>query len=170
MGRLLVFTGDGKGKSTAAFGLVLRALGRGLSPVIFQFIKRKAANYGEHRAFRTLGVPIHPLGDGFTWRSRDLRESARLAREGWAQAQAALDSGAYDLVVLDEFTYVLNYGWVEREEALLAFRSRSRGVHLVVTGRDAPPWLIALADTVTEMKKIKHAYDQGVPATRGIEL
>jgi len=166
MGRLLVFTGDGKGKSTAAFGLVLR----GLSPVIFRFVKRKAANYGEHRAFRTLGVPIHPLGDGFTWRSRDLEESARLAREGWARAQAALGSGAYDLVVLDEFTYVLNYRWVEREEALLAFRSRPEGVHLAVTGRDAPPWLIALADAVTEMKKIKHAYDQGVPATRGVEL
>jgi len=170
MGRLLVFTGDGKGKSTAAFGLVLRALGRGLRPVVFQFIKRKAANYGEHRAFRALGVPVHPLGDGFTWRSKDLVESARLAREGWARAREALGSGEYDLVVLDEFTYVLNYGWVEREEALSAFGSRPKGVHLVVTGRAAPEWLVALADTVTEMRKVKHAYDAGVPATRGVEL
>lgn len=170
MGRLLVFTGDGKGKSTAAFGLVVRALGRGLRPVVFQFIKRKAANYGEHRTFRTLGVPVYPLGDGFTWRSKDLEKSARLAREGWARAREALVSGDFDLVVLDEFTYVLNYGWVPLEEALSSFRSRPEGVHLVVTGRAVPEALLDLADTVTEMRKVKHAFDAGVPATPGVEL
>ncbi len=170
MGRLLVFTGDGKGKSTAAFGLVLRAHGRGLSPVVFQFIKRRAANYGEHRAFATLGVPVHPLGDGFTWRSRDLEATARLAREGWDRARAAFLSGEHRLVVLDEFTYVLNFGWVGEAEAKAAFSARPGEVHLVVTGRNAPGWLVAMADTVTAMRKVKHAYDAGVPATRGVEL
>ena len=170
MGRLLVMTGDGKGKSTAAFGLVLRAYGRGLLPVVFQFVKRKNGAYGEHRAFRKLGIPIYPLGDGFTWRSKDLKRTAELARAGWALARKALLSGTYDLVVLDEFTYVLNYGWVGADEVLEAFRSRPDGVHLAVTGRDAPDWLVAVADTVTEMRKVKHAYEAGVPATRGVEL
>ncbi len=170
MGRLLVMTGDGKGKSTAAFGLVLRAYGRGLLPVVFQFVKRKNGAYGEHRAFRKLGIPIYPLGDGFTWRSKDLGRTAELARTGWAKAREALLSGTYDLVVLDEFTYVLNHGWVGQEEALLAFRSRPDGVHLAVTGRGTPEWLVAVADTVTEMRKVKHAHEAGVPATRGVEL
>jgi len=170
MGRLLVFTGEGKGKSTAAFGLVLRAQGRGLHPVVFQFIKRRSANYGEHRALRSLGVPVHPLGDGFTWRSKDLKETARLAREGWLRARAAVLSGKHRLVVLDEFTYVLNYGWVGEGEAKAAFLARPEEVHLVVTGRNAPEWLVALADTVTVMQKVKHAFDAGVPATRGVEL
>ncbi len=170
MGRLLVFTGEGKGKSTAAFGLALRAHGRGLSPAIFQFIKRENANHGEHRAFAALGVPIVPLGDGFTWRSKDPDRTAALARAGWERARNALLSGAHGLVVLDEFTYVLNFGWVERAEAEAAIRARPEAVHLAITGRDAPGWLVALADTVTEMRKVKHAYDQSVPATRGIEL
>lgn len=168
-GLLLVYTGDGKGKSTAAFGLALRAHGRGLRVRIFQFLKHQGARFGEHRALAQLGVPIEGLGDGFTWKSPDLEASALLAREGWARAKEALLSGDWDLVVLDEATYPLRYGWIPLEEFLEALRGRPRHVHVVVTGRGAPEALLALADTVTEMRKVKHAFDQGVPAQRGIE-
>ncbi|MFC0595005.1 cob(I)yrinic acid a,c-diamide adenosyltransferase [Thermus composti] len=168
-GLLLVYTGDGKGKSTAAFGLALRAHGRGLKVRIFQFIKHATARFGEHRAFALLGIPVEGLGDGFTWKSQDLDRSAALAREGWQRAKEALLSGAYDLVVLDEATYPLRYGWVPLEEFLEALSARPPHVHVVVTGRGAPEALLALADTVTEMRKVKHAFDQGVPAQRGIE-
>ncbi len=168
-GLLLVYTGDGKGKSTAAFGLALRAHGRGLRVRIFQFLKHGTARFGEHRAFALLGVPIEGLGDGFTWKSPDLERSADLAREGWARAKEALLSGAYDLVVLDEATYPLRYGWIALEEFLEVLKARPRHAHVVVTGRGAPEALLALADTVTEMRKVKHAFDLGVPAQRGIE-
>ncbi|WP_234508003.1 MULTISPECIES: cob(I)yrinic acid a,c-diamide adenosyltransferase [Thermus] len=168
-GLLLVYTGDGKGKSTAAFGLALRAHGRGLRVRVFQFVKHATARFGEHRAFARLGIPIEGLGDGFTWKSRDLEASARLAQEGWQRAKEALLSGAYDLVVLDEATYPLRYGWIALEEFLEALKGRPPHVHVVVTGRGAPEALLDLADTVTEMRKVKHAFDQGVPAQRGIE-
>ncbi|GAB5602244.1 cob(I)yrinic acid a,c-diamide adenosyltransferase [Thermus sp. FJN-A] len=168
-GLLLVYTGDGKGKSTAAFGLALRAHGRGLKVRIFQFLKHETARFGEHRALGLLGIPIEGLGDGFTWRSRDLARSAGLAQEGWLRAKEALLSGAYDLVILDEATYPLRYGWISLEEFLDTLRARPAHVHVVVTGRGAPEALLHLADTVTEMRKVKHAFDQGVPAQRGIE-
>ncbi len=168
-GLLLVYTGDGKGKSTAAFGLALRAHGRGLKVRIFQFIKHQSARFGEHRAFSALGIPVEGLGDGFTWKSRDLDRSAALAREGWERARAALLSGEWDLVVLDEATYPVRYGWIPLEEFLGVLRERPPHVHVVVTGREAPEALLDLADTVTEMRKVKHAFEQGVPAQRGIE-
>ncbi|WP_105317492.1 cob(I)yrinic acid a,c-diamide adenosyltransferase [Thermus tenuipuniceus] len=168
-GLLLVYTGDGKGKSTAAFGLALRAHGRGLRVRIFQFLKHQGARFGEHRAFSALGIPVEGLGDGFTWKSQDLDRSAALAREGWERARAALLSGEWDLVVLDEATYPLRYGWVSLEEFLQVLGDRPRHVHVVVTGRGAPEALLALADTVTEMRKVKHAFDLGVPAQKGIE-
>ncbi len=168
-GLLLVYTGEGKGKSTAAFGLALRAHGRGLRVRVFQFLKHQGARFGEHRALEALGIPIEGLEDGFTWRSRDLEASAQLAREGWERAKEALLSGAWDLLVLDEATYPLRYGWIALEDFLGALRARPRHVHVVVTGRGAPEALLELADTVTEMRKLKHAFDQGVPAQRGIE-
>jgi len=168
-GLLIVYTGDGKGKSTAAFGLALRAHGRGLRVRIFQFLKHQGARFGEHRALERLGIPIEGLGDGFTWKSRDLSASASLAQEGWRRAKEALLSGAYDLVVLDEATYPLRYGWVPLEEVLEALKARPPHVHVVLTGRGAPEALLELADTVTEMRKVKHAFDLGVPAQRGIE-
>ncbi|GEM89780.1 cob(I)yrinic acid a,c-diamide adenosyltransferase [Oceanithermus desulfurans] len=168
-GLVLVYTGDGKGKTTAALGLVLRSLGRGFRPRIFQFMKHERAAFGEHRALEKLGVPIEGLGDGFSWRSRDLEKSAELARAGWRQAAAAIASGDWDLVVLDEVTYPLNFGWVPVAEVLDALRARPRHVHVVLTGRDAPRALVAFADTVTEMKKVRHAYDAGVPAAKGME-
>lgn len=168
-GLLLVYTGDGKGKTTAALGLVLRSLGRGFKPRVFQFMKHERAAFGEHRALEKLGVPIEGLGDGFSWRARDLEKSAALAREGWKRAAVAIGSGEWDLVVLDEITYPLNFGWIPVAEVAGVLRARPRHVHVLLTGRDAPAELVELADTVTEMKKIKHAYDAGVPAQKGME-
>lgn len=168
-GLLIVHTGDGKGKSTAAFGLALRAHGRGKAVAIFQFMKVPSARFGEHRAFAALGVPIHGLGDGFSWKSRDLAHSAELARAGWQRAAAAIAAGAHFLVVLDELTYPLRYGWLPLAPVLQALATRPAQTTVVVTGRGAQQELIDLADTVTEFRKIKHHYDAGVPAQRGIE-
>lgn len=168
-GLLIVNTGDGKGKSTAAFGLAIRAHGRGKPVMVFQFMKVPTARFGEHRAFEKLGLPIEGLGDGFSWKSKDLDHSAQLAREGWQKARAAIMGGDYFLVVLDEATYPLVYGWIELEEVLQTLRERPAHVHVVLTGRRCPQEIIDLADTVTEMKLVKHAFDQGIPAQRGIE-
>ncbi len=168
-GLVLIHTGNGKGKSTAAFGLALRAHGRGKAVKIYQFMKVPSARFGEHRVFEQLGVPIEGLGDGFSWKSQDLERSAELARQGWARAEATIRAGAHFLVVLDEITYPLRYGWLPLEPVLQALRERPPQVHVVLTGRQAPQELIELADTVTEMGLIKHHHQQGVPAQRGIE-
>jgi cob(I)alamin adenosyltransferase len=168
-GLVIVNTGDGKGKSTAAFGLALRAHGRGKAVKIFQFMKVPSARFGEHRMFEQIGIPIEGLGDGFSWKSQDLERSAQLAREGWARAAAAIASGEHFMVVLDEITYPLIYGWLPLEDVLRVLRERPREVHVVLTGRRAPPELIELADTVTEMAMVKHAFKAGIPAQRGIE-
>jgi cob(I)alamin adenosyltransferase len=172
-GLVIVHTGDGKGKSTAAFGLALRALGRqhvhGKQVRIFQFMKVPSARFGEHRSFEQLGLPIEGLGDGFSWKSKDLEHSAELARAGWQKARAAILDGQHFLVVLDEITYPLIYGWLPLQDVLGTLRQRPRDVHVCLTGRRCPPELIELADTVTEMTLVKHAYRAGVPAQRGIE-
>ena len=168
-GLILVHTGDGKGKSTAAFGLALRAHGRGKAVKIYQFMKVPSARFGEHRVFEQLGVPIEGLGDGFSWKSKDLDHSAELAREGWARAEATIRAGEHFLVVLDEIMYPLRYGWLPLEPVLQALRERPAHVHVVLTGRRAPQELIELADTVTEMALVKHHFQAGVPAQRGIE-
>ena len=172
-GLLIVHTGDGKGKSTAAFGLALRAFGRthvhGKRVKIFQFMKVPSARFGEHRMFEQLGIPIEGLGDGFSWKSQDLERSAQLARDGWQKASAAIMSGEYFMVTLDELTYPLIYGWLPLEDVLTTLRNRPRDVHVVITGRRCPPEIIELADTVTEMTLVKHAFKAGIPAQRGIE-
>ncbi|WP_397535472.1 cob(I)yrinic acid a,c-diamide adenosyltransferase [Roseateles sp.] len=168
-GLILVHTGDGKGKSTAAFGLALRAHGRGKAVKIYQFMKVPSARFGEHRMFEQLGVPIEGLGDGFSWKSKDLEHSAQLARDGWARAEATIRAGEHFLVVLDEIMYPLRYGWLPLEPVLQALRERPAHVHVVLTGRNAPEELIELADTVTEMAMVKHHFKAGVPAQRGIE-
>jgi cob(I)alamin adenosyltransferase len=168
-GLLLIHTGDGKGKSTAAFGLALRAHGRGKPVKIYQFMKVPSARFGEHRAFEQLGLAVEGLGDGFSWKSRDLEHSAQLARDGWKRAAAAIASGKHFLVVLDEITYPIRFGWVPLDAVLQTLRERPLQVHVVLTGRQAPQELIDLADTVTEMRAVKHHFDAGVPAQRGIE-
>ena len=168
-GLVLVNTGDGKGKSTSAFGLALRAHGRGKAVKVYQFMKVPTARFGEHRMFEQLGMPIEGLGDGFSWKSQDLEQSGALAREGWQKARAAILSGDFFLVVLDEITYPLVYGWLPLEEVLQTLRERPKNVHVMLTGRRCPQEIIDIADTVTEMKKIKHAFNAGIPAQRGIE-
>jgi cob(I)alamin adenosyltransferase len=168
-GIVIVHTGDGKGKSTAAFGLALRAHGRGKAVKIYQFMKVPSARFGEHRMFEQIGIPIEGLGDGFSWKSQDLDRSAALAREGWQRARSAIQAGGHFLVVLDEITYPLIYGWLPLDEVLETLRQRPRHVHVCLTGRRCPQEIIDLADTVTEMTKIKHAFNAGIPAQRGIE-
>jgi cob(I)alamin adenosyltransferase len=168
-GLVIVHTGKGKGKSTAAFGLALRAFGRGKTVKVYQFMKVPSARFGEHRLFENLGIPIEGLGDGFSWKSRDLEHSAELARAGWARAEATLLAGEHFMVVLDEIMYPLRYGWLPLEPVLTCLRQRPPHVHVVLTGRNAPEELVELADTVTEMTLVKHHFQAGVPAQRGIE-
>ena len=168
-GLVIVHTGTGKGKSTAAFGLALRAVGRGKTVKIYQFMKVPSARFGEHRLFERLGMPIEGLGDGFSWKSRDLENSAELARQGWTRAEATVRAGEHFMVVLDEIMYPLRYGWLPLEPVLACLRERPSHVHVVLTGRNAPAELVAVADTVTEMTLIKHHFKAGVPAQRGIE-
>lgn len=168
-GLIIVNTGDGKGKSTAAFGLALRAHGRGKAVKIYQFMKVPSARFGEHRMFEQLGVPIEGLGDGFSWKSQDLEHSAQLARDGWEKAKSAILSGDYFMVTLDEITYPLIYGWLPLQDVLDTLKARPESVHVVLTGRRCPQEIIDMADTVTEMSLIKHAFQAGIPAQRGIE-
>lgn len=168
-GLVIVNTGDGKGKTTAAIGLAVRAVGRGKSVRFFQFMKVGSARFGEHRALARLGLVLEGLGDGFSWKSRDLEHSARLAREGWSRAAQAIAGGQSFMVVLDEITYPLIYGWLDLQQVLGALRARPAHVHVVVTGRRCPPEIIEIADTVSEMRLVKHAFQAGIPAQRGVE-
>lgn len=169
-GRILLFTGDGKGKTTAALGIVLRASGQGMRSVVVSFIKSASSAAGEDRAVARLeGAMIARCGEGFTFRSADPAKDRAAARAAWDLARGHLAESAIDLVVLDEITYPVKYGWIAVDEALAAIATRPPGQHLVMTGRDAAPWMIESADTVTEMRPIKHAFAAGIPATRGIE-
>jgi cob(I)alamin adenosyltransferase len=166
---VLVNTGDGKGKSTAAFGTVMRAVARGWKVAVVQFLKSGDWMVGEEKVARQLGVDWWALGDGFTWDSKDMEQSEAVAREAWRTAQAKIASGEYELVVLDEITYPMNWGWIDTADVVAALRGRPSNVSVILTGRDAPAELIEVADTVTEMTKVKHAYDRGVMARRGID-
>jgi len=167
---LLVNTGDGKGKTTAAIGTVLRAVARGWKACVIQFIKSGRWRAGEEQAARQLGVEWWTMGDGFSWESEDLDRSAALAKAAWEAGRAKISSGDYDLVVLDEITYPMNWGWISPVEVVEAIRNRPPHVNVIATGRDAPEALVELADTVTEMRKVRHAYDRGVRARRGIDF
>lgn len=166
---LLVNTGDGKGKSTAAFGTAIRAVARGWKVAVVQFIKSGDWSVGEEKIGRQIGIDWWALGDGFTWDSEDMEESEAVARAAWEHARGLIDGGEYRLVVLDEVTYPINWGWIDLDEMLETLTSRPERVNVIITGRDAPDELIAAADTVTEMRKIKHAYDAGIMARRGID-
>lgn len=170
-GLVLVHTGNGKGKSTAALGVLVRASGYDMSVGIFQFIKSAETEYGEHIAARKLGVEIVPLGDGFTWLSDNIAADRALAERGWSRVQVAIESGEFDVLILDELTYCLTYQWLNEAEVLSALEKRPAWMHVIVTGRNASPALIELADVVTEMHLVKHPYrEQGIGAQPGIEL
>ncbi len=169
-GLVIINTGNGKGKTTASLGLMFRAWGQGMKTVMLQFIKTKTSNFGENKAARKLKIEMIPLGAGFTWLSRDIEKDKALAREGWEIAKEKLDSDVYDVVILDELTYLMKYGWLPVEDVLEALRQRPRWQHVIITGRDAPEELIEYADLVTEMKEIKHPYKSGTKAQAGVEF
>jgi cob(I)alamin adenosyltransferase len=167
---VLVATGDGKGKTTAAMGTALRALGRGWKVCVVQFLKSGKWKSGEARVLSELGAEWHTMGDGFTWEADDLEHSAEMARSAWSVAKEAIASGRYQLVVLDEITYPVNWGWLAGEEVATCIAERPAKVNIFVTGRDAPPQLVDIADTVTDMRNVKHAYEAGIREAKGIDF
>ena len=167
---VIVYTGNGKGKTTAALGVLLRAYGRGWTSVMLSFIKSETSNYGEERAGRKLGIEMIPLGGGFTWLSKDLEKDKALAQQCWGICKEKIASGSYDLVILDEMTYPLNYGWLDVAEVIEVLRNRPPNLHVIITGRDAPQALINFADLVTEMREVKHPFQQGIKAQPGIDF
>ncbi|MDI6694983.1 MAG: cob(I)yrinic acid a,c-diamide adenosyltransferase [Anaerolineales bacterium] len=170
-GLVIVNTGDGKGKTTAALGMLLRAWGRDMRVCVVQFIKAETGQWGEIKAARKLGIEWLSTGDGFTWTSRDIDETIARARHGWEIAQQKISSGAYDLIVLDEFTYALHYEWLDTRQVIEWLKvNRPPELHLVITGRNAPPALIEFADLATEMTLLKHPYEQGIGAQPGVEF
>jgi len=170
-GLTLVYTGDGKGKTTAALGVLLRAWGQDLRVVMLQFMKAQTGKWGEIRAAERMGVEIIPLGQGFTWTSDDLAHDRALAQECWHQCRAKIESNNYDIVIMDEITYTLTYGWLDIEEVLTTLRARNPTLHIILTGRDAPEALLEYADLVTEMREIKHPYKtQGILAQKGLDF
>ena len=167
---VIVNTGNGKGKSTAAFGLVLRAWGRGWKIAVLQYLKSATNNYGERRAAKKLGIEWLPMGDGWTWTSKDLDRTSEMARACWERSKEMLSSGEYDLIVLDELTYTMKYGWLPVEQVIDGLRARHERTFVVITGRGAPPELIEFADLVTSMEEVKHPYRRGIKAQAGIEF
>lgn len=167
---VLVNTGEGKGKSTAAFGTAMRAAGRGWKVCVIQFLKSARWKTGEEQAARQLGIDWWTLGDGFTWDSEDMERTEAVARAAWDAAREKIAGGEYRLVVLDEITYAVTWGWIDEGALVDAIRSRPADVSVIVTGRDASPAIVELADTVTEMVKRKHAFDAGITAIAGIEF
>ncbi|MBN3928536.1 cob(I)yrinic acid a,c-diamide adenosyltransferase [Streptomyces verrucosisporus] len=173
---LAVHTGTGKGKSTAAFGLALRAWNQGWPIGVFQFVKSAKWRVGEERALRVLGasgeggtVAWHKMGEGWSWVQRGIESSEEAAREGWEQVKRDLAAETYRLYVLDEFAYPMHWGWVDTDEVVEVLRTRPGVQHVVITGRNAPEALIGAADLVTEMTKVKHPMDAGQKGQRGIE-
>ena len=170
-GLVVINTGNGKGKTTAAFGQALRAAGHGLPVCIVQFIKG-AWQTGESKALERFGdlIELHICGTGFTWEAESKEEVVAAGRRGWELAREKLASGAYRLVVLDELTYLINYDIITEQEVVECLKKRPRGVDVVITGRGASPGLLAAADLVTEMREIKHPYHQGIKARKGLEF
>lgn len=168
-GRIIINTGDGKGKTTAAFGTALRASGHGQKVAIVQFIKG-SWNYGESTALAGCpNIDVRRIGSGFTWLAEDPEVPRALAREAWELARDLATSDHHDLLVLDELNYAVTEGYVSVEEILSFLAEKPARLSVIITGRNAAPELINAADTVTEMRAIKHAFDSGVPAKKGIE-
>ncbi len=166
---VLVNTGDGKGKTTAAMGIVVRAIARGWRSIVLQFLKSAEWKYGEAKVLGQLGVEFEALGDGFTWDSDDLEQTKALARAAWDRAADVINSGRYDLVVLDEVTYPISWEWIPIDEVVTAITGRPDHVNIVITGRDAHPALVEVAHTATEMRPIKHAFDARIATKKGID-
>jgi cob(I)alamin adenosyltransferase len=170
-GLVMVYTGNGKGKTTAALGLLFRAWGHDLRVVMLQFLKAKTGTWGEIRAAQRMGIELIPLGQGFTWTSENLEHDRALAQQCWQQCREKIESDQYDVVIMDEITYALRYQWLDLEDVLTTLRARNPEMHVLLTGRDAPQALLDYADLVTEMHEVKHPYTtQGLLAQRGVDF
>ncbi|MBU1140109.1 MAG: cob(I)yrinic acid a,c-diamide adenosyltransferase [Proteobacteria bacterium] len=170
-GLVAVFTGNGKGKTTASLGLAFRALGHGQRVCIIQFIKG-SWEYGEIVAAKKFSplLDFHVMGRGFTWKSDDLEKDKAAALEAWKFAKEVIEENRYALVILDELTYLPHYGMLAEEEILTALANKPKGLHVVITGRYATQKLINAADLVTEMTEVKHPFKSGVKAQKGFEF
>jgi cob(I)alamin adenosyltransferase len=166
-----VHTGDGKGKSSSAFGMAFRSAGWGMKVCVIQFIKGQWQT-GEQKAASSFdNIEWHALGVGFTWNTQNPEQDIKTSRAIWELSKEKIRSGQFDLIILDEITYCNTYNWIDVQEIVdFIQQEKPAWLHLVLTGRDAAPELIAIADTVTEMKIIKHAYAQGIKAEQGIEF
>lgn len=172
-GLLIVNTGDGKGKTTAALGVLVRAAGRGLKCCLVQFMKSKTDRYGEHESLERLGVEVHTMGDGFTWDTKDPAQDIKTSEETWALCVEKMRSAEYELLVFDELVYVLDYKFLDVNKVvdeIKSIRAKQPHLHLILTGRNAPQELVDAADLVTEMKEIKHPFHAGIFAQQGIEF
>lgn len=168
-GLVIVNTGDGKGKTTSAIGQAIRAVGSGFTVCFVQFIKGTWET-GESSLLRSLdGIEFHSIGTGFTWLSEDKTEVVEKGRQAWRLAEQKVMSGDFDMVVLDELTYLVTYGIISEEALLTLIRQKPGALHLVITGRGASRGLVEVADLVTEMKEVKHPFSQGIKAQKGIE-
>ncbi|HAU5706045.1 TPA: cob(I)yrinic acid a,c-diamide adenosyltransferase [Citrobacter freundii] len=167
-GVLIVFTGNGKGKSTAAFGTATRAVGHGKTVGVAQFIKGQWDN-GEYNTLHPLGVEFHIMGTGFTWETQNRESDIAAALAIWEESKRMLADVHYDLVVLDELTYMLAYHYLDTEEVIAAIRERPAQQSVIVTGRGCHAQLLELADTVSELRPVKHAFDSGIQAQAGID-
>jgi cob(I)alamin adenosyltransferase len=170
MGQILVYTGQGKGKTTAALGLAFRALGRKQKVGVVQFIKGKWMTGERQQAERTDGLDFYVMGEGFTWESEDLTRDQRAAQKAWEKSRDMIQGGNYQVVILDEVTYAIHYNWLTLDEILQALTKRPEGTSVVLTGRHAPQGLMDVADCVTEMNKVKHPFDQGQKALIGVDF
>ncbi len=170
-GVVLVHTGDGKGKSSSAIGMVFRAAGWGMKVCVIQFIKGKWKTGEQEAAKRFDNIEWHALGDGFTWDTKNPQQDIETSRTIWEFAKAKIRSQEYDLVLLDEINYCCGYQWITGQEIADFIRQdKPSWMHLVLTGRNAPQEVIDVADTVTEMRKIKHAFEEGIKAEQGVEF
>jgi cob(I)alamin adenosyltransferase len=167
---VLVNTGPGKGKTSAAMGVVIRAVARDWPVAVVQFLKSGTWNTGEEKVCRQLGVDWWAEGEGFTWDSEDLSIDQAVAAGAWQQARSLIAAGAHRLVVLDEITYPINWGWIDVDEVVAAVGGRPDHVSIVITGRKAPQAVIDIADTVSEIANVKHAYQAGIRAKKGIDF
>ena len=167
-GILIVFTGNGKGKSTAAFGTATRAVGHGKTVGVAQFIKGQWDN-GEYNTLHPLGVEFHIMGTGFTWETQNREADIAAAQTVWTESKRMLADAHYDLVVLDELTYMLAYHYLDTDEVIAAIRERPAQQSVIVTGRGCHAQLLELADTVSELGPVKHAFDSGIQAQAGID-
>jgi len=169
-GLLLLLTGNGKGKSSSAFGMVARALGHGMQVAVAQFVKGRNDTGEEHFFRNQAGVTWHVLGEGFTWETQNLARDTATAQEGWLVVQELLRDPDIGLVVLDELTYPLKFGWLDTDTVLADLKARPAMQHVIITGRGAPDALVEVADTVSELRDIKHAFRAGVQAQKGVDL